>query len=927
MTTYRQIRQRCFKPTVLSLAVAAAIPVLGQAQTLSDGPALEEVVVTAARREQSLQDYAGTVQAFSGEKLEKLGITTDFRSLQHAVTGLHISNQEGKLEVYLRGIGSSDSDFASDPSVATHYNDVYLPRPRSLGPMFFDVERVEVNKGPQGTLRGRNATGGTINIISRRPELTEFSGRAMAGIGNENQQQFEGVINIPIGDTFAVRAAYYQEERDTYMENAFVLSPDMLDNLAGQGSRVADAFGDSLEAPGAIDDSALRVSLLWEPNDRFSAYVMADHVEQGGSGTPGAFSGRSLAFGEDIEDLDNPYRQYFVNEGYIENDINGVVGKLVYDFGAVSVEYNGAWREYDFQHRNAAREWQIGMDFAAARDEAEAVILGNEQTAYGNFTQGEISETQIHELRLFANDDQRFRWALGAFYLSEDFSWASQDFNHGWWGDCDWFQDGTVCGWLNGLSSENRNDESEVESTAFYVDGTYDVTERFRVLGGLRYTDDEKTAREANAQYQLVLTDEALTALGLAGPQDIVMGTDGLALTGAGDRPNNTVPLGNSAATRQYFLDGISGWGHADNIDDLIAYNPELFNVVISSDFQRDRDGDGVPDAGSGNIEQRYEESYVDWRIGTEYDFNDDQMLYATISTGTRAGGINRPLPGADSENPVSWDPEELVVYELGSKNTLQWGDIPVRLNGAVFFYDYSDKVLQGLVTVSQPGCDPSAQTCTVNHVQNQNVAEATVLGFEVDSNFALPLGFDLGMNLAYLDAEYDDGAVVIDTRQGGAVEVDISGNQMRNTSKWNFNVVLNQSLALDWGYLSSFDWTLSGNYRSEFYLSPFNSQGFDSNGNEIPLSNMAINNHWLITGAGFPEANGNFLSDEVPASMIWNLNAGINFGGMEQLRVEAWVSNLTDETYSTKAFINDSVNIRFLNTPRLMGMRVMYHF
>ena len=139
--------------------------------------------------------------------------------------------------------------------------------------------------------------------------------------------------------------------------------------------------------------------------------------------------------------------------------------------------------------------------------------------------------------------------------------------------------------------------------------------------------------------------------------------------------------------------------------------------------------------------------------------------------------------------------------------------------------------------------------------------------------------------------------------------------------------MALRQSMAVDWGFVSGFDWTLSASYRSEFYLSPFNGKGFDSSGSRIPLSQMAINNHWLITGAGFDGANGNFLSDEVPATTIWNANAGLNMGSEEQFRVEAWISNITDETYSTKAFINDSVNIRFLNPPRMYGMRLAYRF
>ena len=214
---------RALWPAAVSATLALSItPAFAQDATVEAGEelVLEEVIVTASRREETLQEYAGTIQAFSGDELASMNVSNDFRTLQYAVTGMNISNQEGKMEVYLRGIGNSDSDFGSDPAIATHYNGIYLPRPRSIGPMFFDVERVEVHKGPQGTLRGRNAVGGSINIISNKPDTEAFSGTAKVGFGEYDQMELEGVFNMPVSDTLAFRAAIRYEERDPYMTNA-----------------------------------------------------------------------------------------------------------------------------------------------------------------------------------------------------------------------------------------------------------------------------------------------------------------------------------------------------------------------------------------------------------------------------------------------------------------------------------------------------------------------------------------------------------------------------------------------------------------------------------------------------------------------------------------------------------------------------------
>ena len=135
----------------------------------------DDIVVTANRREQNLQDVSGVVQALSADDLRKSGIT-DVRNLGVAVPGLNIANQEGNIEIFIRGVGSSNNTELGDPGAAPHLNGSYIPRPRGLGLMFYDLERVEVNKGPQGTLYGRNALAGTLNIITAKPTFDRVTG-------------------------------------------------------------------------------------------------------------------------------------------------------------------------------------------------------------------------------------------------------------------------------------------------------------------------------------------------------------------------------------------------------------------------------------------------------------------------------------------------------------------------------------------------------------------------------------------------------------------------------------------------------------------------------------------------------------------------------------------------------------------------------
>ena len=308
------------------LATAATSMVLPAAAQQGDGAddnlplEVEEIIVTVERRVQSIQDVAATVQTFDNEELLKLALNSDFSNLQYAVPGLQIAKQEGKMEVFLRGIGSSDSDFSSDPSVATHYNGVYLARPRGIGPLFFDSERVEINKGPQGTLRGRNATGGTINIISNKPQFDEFSGQIQGGIGNFDGRELSAVANIPINEVFATRVSVWSKFHDGLYTNAF-------------------AVNDDFRTPSEQDDLAYRLSLRWLPTDETTVDFQYFNAEVKSTGDPGAFAGRSLAKGFDIKDLDDPWNQYFRTEGNFEQDVETFLVQVSHDFGAVGFEF------------------------------------------------------------------------------------------------------------------------------------------------------------------------------------------------------------------------------------------------------------------------------------------------------------------------------------------------------------------------------------------------------------------------------------------------------------------------------------------------------------------------------------------------------------------------------------------------------------
>ncbi len=890
-----------------AIALVAAMPALAQTESGDD---METVIVTVERREQNIQDVAATVQTFNAVELRRLGVNSEFSNLQYAVPGLQIANQEGKVEIFLRGIGSSDSDFSSDPSVATHFNGIYVARPRGIGPLFFDSERVEVNKGPQGTLRGRNATGGTINILSRKPDFDEFGGYLLGGISNFNGREIEGAINIPITDTLAVRGAVWHKKHDGLYTNAFLDDNPDLD----------------FTTPSAQDDVAGRISVLWEPTQNFSAFFLFQKSDTNSSGDPGTFAGRSLGFGFDVGDLDDPWDQYFRTEGDFDQSIETYLATLSYDFGGIGVEYNGSYRSIDAFNQNASREWQLGFNWPGSEAEADFIASGaNPQRnllVNDTFYQGDNSDSMIHEVRFFSTDPgASLQWTAGAFYFQEDYDFVSWDVGNGFCGNSDFLGaappigPNTISCWQNGLGGENRGDDSEVESLAFYADATYDVTDRLRVKGGVRWTRDEKTQNDANvSQYQFNFNRQFLEGLGFFNePSDLIIGEKGFRLEDAGARriPNTFVPGVDSGA--DLFLGGISSFGLGDTFGEALraCSAAGACEVLISSAFDDPTTADVVELRQTTSVE----DSFVDWRVGVEYDVTDDNLTYFTVSTGTRSGGINRPLVLADGRVLArTWEPEELLVYELGSKNTFDLaGEFPAVLNAAVFYYDYTGKVIQNLVDVPNPtATNPDA---TTQQVFTDNVADATVFGVEVDANVDLPYWLNLGLNVTYLDSEIENSELVDPTTNDNRV-VSVDGNELQNVSRWNINARLSQTIPIEYEFLNSFDWTVNLLYRSEYFLSVFNNNA----SGEAPNVNGALGDVGGIPGPGF-------FSDVVDDVIILNANVGLNFGEDDRFRLDGYVENATREAFSTKGFINSSVNIRYLNAPRIYGVRLRAEF
>ncbi|MBT8447976.1 MAG: TonB-dependent receptor plug domain-containing protein, partial [Gammaproteobacteria bacterium] len=285
---------------------------------------LEEVVVTVERREQNLQDLGGTATTFNSEELKQYGVV-NITDLQRLVPGLTVARNNSNIEVWIRGVGNSNNTELSDASTAFYLDGIYLPRNWGIGAGEFDMQRVEVLEGPQGTLRGRNAMGGSINFIPWRPGLGIFDIAAEASYANYDQTTFQAMVNVPLGNDAAFRFSGNFLEHDSYFEDVGPL-----------GLGVAEAN----------NNWALRGQVLWEPTENLRFYVTADLLNDEGTGYTGTNFANPLGNGIPLDAIEDPRK--VIAAGFApELDIRhwGTKFEVKYDFGWADLQYEFGYRD------------------------------------------------------------------------------------------------------------------------------------------------------------------------------------------------------------------------------------------------------------------------------------------------------------------------------------------------------------------------------------------------------------------------------------------------------------------------------------------------------------------------------------------------------------------------------------------------------
>lgn len=725
------------KDRKLSLAVGAALTVLAQVSMAQSDTnlRLEEIVVTAQMREEGIMDVPLSMSAFDGAQLRERHITSvQDLAVTPGVSGFTGSSFVNSLSV--RGVSTNDFGVGSDPSVAIYQNGIFMGRTGSALSRYFDMERVEVLKGPQGTLFGRNATAGVLHAITAKPVLDGESGYMMLGAGERSIFNIEGAYNMALSEQWAMRVAGFSSTEDGWVDN----------RLTGEEHMGHDAAG-------------ARFSLRFV-GERLVADLALSYEEREQSGNI-----YGLTFGSEPQTgsawvVDQDAAANFGGERD-ETEQLMLSLQIEYDLGSTVLTSITGYRDYDF-------------DYVEDVDASPYSLYDYLQQNSGDYWS--------QELRLQSESTGAFDWSIGISAYTED---LDSDISVG-------AEEDNLCGLFlagdpevscetsfpqlfgipwpgyapGGLYLEPGAADARYQGYSVFGNLTFNLTEHLDLTAGLRYSYDQRE-------------------FDLYSP------------------------------------------GAASNLGTLFL----LYTFVSPVPLEDKQDWDDLSP-----------------RVVLEYRPNDDNMFYASVSKGYKAGGFDSfgaelpdnvsPFtevpPGVD---PASYEPEEILSWEVGYKASL-W-DNRVRTSVSAYLFDYDD--LQLLT-----------QTDTGNFIV-RNAGEVESSGVELELEARVNAYVSAYLGVAWSDTEADN--VSLGTCQLPSGET-CDGNRLPNNPEWN-------------GFAS-----VSLNYPAGRFGDLFLTGEF--NYNDAMYSNLENN-----------------LS--IGAQEIVNLRAGIEGDGW---RLGLYAENLTDEDY-----------------------------
>lgn len=647
-------RKAAFVCSAALVSFAFAHPAQAQEKPASDAPAAApadtgEIIVTALKRSESILKVPAAISVVGGGDLKTVGVN-NVTDLQNLVPGLNIGTGGFGTNISIRGVTSTDQTSKGELGIAYNVDGAFVGRGQEQGLSYFDIDRVEVLRGPQGTLYGRSSTGGAINVITKKPVIGVFEGYGKAEYGNYNTFRGEGAVNIPISDAIAIRVAGNVNKRDGYLKPQGFSIVDT--NAVPPTSSYTFTPG-SQKAKNDQSDQTGRVSIVIKPSDNVTFTGIATIGHQGGVG-PGLALLDSLNAGGSTKFniLANPV------PAFQDTNFQNFVGTLNVKFGGVQLDVLGSHQHFKDHTQTTSTNNPLANTTGAG---PSPVFPGSSAFTLADY-QGVFNTTQL-EARISNVNPSTLDYVIGANYYYE----KTHESDHNW--------NAPVGSPLNTVTYQNSIDPLNTtshKSYGFFAQGTYHVTPELGVVGGVRYSHDE-TKR---------------------------VGTFAV--------PFFNPALGSPFSPVTFFLDPTGQPCHYPN------------------------DCVGSPNNGNET------DSKVTWRIGLNYQITPKDLLFASVSSGFKAGGFNDFDPKTGATAP--YGPETLVAYEIGYKGRL----LPtLTLTSDFYYYDYQKQQFNSLVFFGPGGTPPGVLYTAIgkSHIYGWE----NEFSYQVDSDTTISGNFTVG--------------------------------------------------------------------------------------------------------------------------------------------------------------------------------------
>ncbi len=743
-TTYRKIATGMLALSASTLALSSA----AHAQ-------IDEIITTAQKRSENLQDVPVAITAFDVEALEKNRIE-GLEDIGTFTSGLYVTQNPADpngVRINIRGIGTFDPQIGQDSRVAIYQDGIYLGKTQGLVFDMPDLAQIDVLKGPQGTLYGRNTVAGAVNLVSAKPDYEEFSGKATVEYGNFNHKKVAGAINIPLGGAAGARLSGVFLDRDGWVENNGPGVDFGGENKIGLRGAVAFDVGDSLQVQFAADYNEVEKEPLFYQSfgpgaAPFAAAISTfddgrqEDVTTSFTNETGNLETKGVSATVDWNVADNHDVKF--TAGYREVDSTRFVTLIPTANPGILSQITGGFNQAlaPLPFAFGAVGSRLRPDFAAAFDgdpPPRGLFLstpGGAPTLQGH-NQLSLEATYTGE-----SANGRLEYTAGLFYYDEETGTGPVINNNTNANDylfvLSTFSPALTAGIDQGLAANGA---------PFTINGfldTIDLAPQFPGIQSLPAGSRGPVPVMGVLLGQLRNPDPAVrgTAQAILG---ILAGTVGPALGGARQSASNTLSIDTTA----FAAYGQATWHLTDDfrITAGLRFSDESKDgqqQTFSPFFIDTTDLLGNPIL--PNISS-FDDSVLDPSLTLEYDATEDLLLYASYKESFRSGGFNQAavglrLPGETFGPDFNFGLESITAYEAGFKG--EFGD-RIRLNGAAYYYDFTDK---------QTTFSLNPLIATERAIVN---ADDEIYGFDIDGQFAVTDEITFSGSYSYVDGDAGD--------------------------------------------------------------------------------------------------------------------------------------------------------------------------